>query len=185
MVIVNIKLSMLIIFPQTELLVNLVVFNLLELAGRADIAEYECRRKHSGLPSKHEGQKLAVVFPCLPNKREKGVMGCVFRYYCDQKRGERERGGLIVFTRVLWSKLRSNPALNYWNPQTVRRDESVSQLVQHHFLSKQITVCTGLGKYPLSREIFDLKMYIYINLCLYLKDVFNIKWIRSFFLFFI
>lgn len=58
---------MLIIFPQTELLVNLAVFNLLELAGGADIAEYECRRKHSGLPSKHKGLQLVVVFPCLPN----------------------------------------------------------------------------------------------------------------------
>lgn len=106
-----------------------------------------------------------------------------FQILLRSETGREGKGGLIVFTRVLWSKLRSNPALNYWNPQTVRRDESVSQLVQHHFLSKQITVCTGLGKYPLSREIFDLKMYI--NLCLYLKDVFNIKWIRSFFLFFI
>lgn len=64
---VNIKLSVFIIFPQTELLVNLAVFNLLELAGGADISEYECRRKHSGLPSKHEGLQLACVFPCLPN----------------------------------------------------------------------------------------------------------------------
>lgn len=46
---VNIRLSMLIIFPQTELLVNLGVLNLLELAGSADKAEYECRGKHSGL----------------------------------------------------------------------------------------------------------------------------------------
>lgn len=53
--IVNIKLSVLIIFPQTELLVNLAVFNLLDLAGVADIAECEYRRKHSGLCSKHEG----------------------------------------------------------------------------------------------------------------------------------
>lgn len=53
--IVNIKLSMLIILPQTEPLLNLAVFNLLELAGEADIAEYECSRKHSGLPSKHVG----------------------------------------------------------------------------------------------------------------------------------
>lgn len=60
--IVNIKLSVLIIFPQTELLVNLTVFNLLELAGTADIAEYKCRRKHSGLPFKHEGVQVAVVF---------------------------------------------------------------------------------------------------------------------------
>lgn len=44
--IVNIKVSMLIIFPQTELLVNLAL-NVLELAVGADIAEYECRRKHS------------------------------------------------------------------------------------------------------------------------------------------
>lgn len=65
--IVNIKLSMLIIFPQTELLVNLAVFNLLELAGGADIAEYKCRRKHSGLPSKHEGLQLAVVSHRLPD----------------------------------------------------------------------------------------------------------------------
>lgn len=54
--IVNIKLSLLIIFLQTELLVNLAGFNLLELAGGADIAEYECGRKHSGLPSKHVGR---------------------------------------------------------------------------------------------------------------------------------
>lgn len=50
--IVNIRLSMLIIFLQTELLVNLAVFNLLELAGGADKAEYECRRKQSGIRSK-------------------------------------------------------------------------------------------------------------------------------------
>ena len=52
--IVNIKPSMLIFFPPTELLVNLAVFNLLELAGGADKAEYGCRSKRSGLPSKHE-----------------------------------------------------------------------------------------------------------------------------------
>lgn len=63
--IVNIKLSMLIIFPQTELLVNLPVFNLLELAGGADIAEYECRRKHSGLPSKHEGLYSSLLLSFL------------------------------------------------------------------------------------------------------------------------
>ncbi len=48
--IVNIKLSVLIIFPQTELPLNLAVFNLLELAGGADIAEYECRRNTLGYP---------------------------------------------------------------------------------------------------------------------------------------
>lgn len=56
--IVNIKLSMLMIFPQTEQLVNLAVFNLLELAGGAggaDVAEHECRRKLFG-----------PLFPSLP-----------------------------------------------------------------------------------------------------------------------
>lgn len=47
--IVNIKFSVLMIFPQTEQLVNLAVINLLELAGGADVAEHECRRKLFGL----------------------------------------------------------------------------------------------------------------------------------------
>ena len=92
--IVNIKLSVLIIFPQTELLVNLAVFNLLDLAGVADIAECECRRKHSGLCSKHEGLQLAGVFPRLPNelvKRESGVTGYVVRYTANRTR-EPEKG---------------------------------------------------------------------------------------------
>lgn len=50
---VNIKLSVLTIFTKTQLLVKLSGFNLVELAGGADIAEYEYRRKHTGLPSKH------------------------------------------------------------------------------------------------------------------------------------
>lgn len=58
---------MLIIFAQTELLVNLAVFNLLELAGTADTAEYKCRRKYSGLAFKHEGVQVAVVFASLLN----------------------------------------------------------------------------------------------------------------------
>lgn len=49
-------------------------------------------------------------------------MGYVVRYNRDQKRGagggRKKKGGLIVFTRVLRPKLRSDPELNYWNPQT-------------------------------------------------------------------
>lgn len=50
---VNINLSTLTIFTKTQLLVKLPGLNLVELAGGADIAEYEYRRKHTGLPSKH------------------------------------------------------------------------------------------------------------------------------------
>lgn len=121
--IVNIKPSMLIIFPPTELLVNLVVFNLLELAGGADKAEYRCRSKHSGLPSKHERRQRAVVFSRPPRERGGRVMGYVVRYNRDQTQGAgggrgKKKGGIIVFRRVLRPKLRSDPELNYWNPQT-------------------------------------------------------------------
>lgn len=62
--IVNIRLSVLIIFPQTEQLVILAVFNLLELTGGADIAEYECRRKQFGLTLPNElVRKSSIVRP--------------------------------------------------------------------------------------------------------------------------
>lgn len=63
--IVNIKLCLLIVLAQTELLVNLDVFNLLELAGTADTAEYKCGRKYSGVTFTQGGAQVAVVFACL------------------------------------------------------------------------------------------------------------------------
>lgn len=64
--------------------------------------------------------------------------------------------------RVLWCKLSlSDPALNYCNPVTVWRGESMSQL--------QVTVCTDLnrpGKYFMS------KCSGYIIMCAFiLKDI--------------
>lgn len=46
---VNIRHSVLIIFPQTKQLVILVGFNLLGLTGGVDVAEHESRRKQLGL----------------------------------------------------------------------------------------------------------------------------------------
>lgn len=43
--IVNIRLLMWVVFPQSELLVNLAVFNILVLADRADTAVYKQKRK--------------------------------------------------------------------------------------------------------------------------------------------
>lgn len=62
--IVNIKLSAVTVFRKTQPPVNLSGLNLVEFAGGADIAEYEYRRKHAGLPSKHKGHSKVLYLLC-------------------------------------------------------------------------------------------------------------------------
>lgn len=166
---VNIKLSMLIIFPQTELLANLAVFNLLELAGGADIAEYKCRRKHSGLPSKHEG-----LYACCCLSLSTKLLGKNWERERERGRDVRSdisaKRGLIISMRALWSKLSSYPALDYWNTQTIGTDESEEQNSTSFFV--QANYCAHWsGEISIKQiNIWSQNVYMLI-LYLYLKDI--------------